>query len=118
MTETTRLRALLAEATKGPWNINRIDEDGECVRAGGTHIATCDLHFHDDIKPIDQANAALIAEAINALPALLDAADELERVKGENARLRAQLDTAKPIGWGEPSTSFGAGPTTVPKGGW
>lgn len=61
------LLKLSEEATPGPWNINTTDEDGECVRKGISHIATCDWQYEDlvQIRPIDKANAALIVAAVN-----------------------------------------------------
>ena len=70
--DTAALKALLAKATPGPLAL-----------ASGHDAAN-----HDHIEPIgaklvklgDQPNAALIVAAINALPALLEAAEDRERM--------------------------------------
>ena len=105
MTPTTedraRLRALLEKATPGPWRSGRsdmttlsTDEASPFYKniyvtdpRGGTHLGH-DLPFIVARGQGDEAeclaNAALIVAAVNALPALLD---ECERLERENARL-------------------------------
>ena len=73
MTTTDRLRALLAEATPGPWQATekRGKRDGY-VRSGDRTLA--DMRLRNG-----EADAALIVAAVNALPALLDVADAARR---------------------------------------
>ena len=79
--QIARLRALEKAATPGPWT--------DCVKAvktkGGPLIA--DTFWHPDARPYAEAeaNAALIAEARNALHALLDAL-EAERKRADEAQ--------------------------------
>jgi hypothetical protein len=72
------LRKLLAEATPGPWG-------SECASVFGPDpdrdsVAECDW---DQTKPgeLEDADAALIAAMRNALPALLDAAEAMQRLQ-------------------------------------
>jgi hypothetical protein len=67
MTETTvtRLRQLEAQATPGPWRQERRE-----VAVGGWEYGSVFIHDQDQ-----EANAALIAAARNALPQLLDVVD-------------------------------------------
>lgn len=78
-----RLRELRAKATLGKWKPHK--DYPECIiapdDANNWAIARCDddagfNSYGDDVS--DQSNAALIVEAINALPALLDAVEALE----------------------------------------
>jgi hypothetical protein len=77
--DTERLRDLLSKATPGPWR-SRTQEDKVQVVAGddppSAGVAKCGLNLGDDWPAT--VNGALIAEARNALPALLDAYDVLE----------------------------------------
>lgn len=76
------LRELLAKATPGPWQ--SIDNVIFSVEPGGPH-------------PLEGncADGALIVAAINALPALLDAAEDRERLSaGLGAALRWSYDTS------------------------
>ena len=73
--EIRSLRALLARATPGPWAHQHYGPSDECVRdADGTPVAWCKAN-----QPVPSADAALIAAAVNALPALLD---EIEVLQG------------------------------------
>jgi len=87
-----RLRELRAKATLGKWKPHK--DYPECIiapdDANNWAIARCDddagFNSHgDDVS--DQSNAALIVEAINALPALLDAVEALEPFAREAERL-------------------------------
>ena len=60
---TEELRRLLSEATPGPWHINKDSLEDLVCSPSGTLIAETQLRIPDD--------AALIAAAVNALPALL-----------------------------------------------
>lgn len=64
-----RLRALLAKATPGPWHIRTLENFGFNLvhYTGGDKFDIARV-----AKCSDEANAALIVEAINALPTLLD----------------------------------------------
>ena len=69
-----RLRALLEAATAGPWSRrNKTVIDSE-----GREVAQC---WRGPV--LTSPNAALIAETVNALPALLD---ELERLRERLSR--------------------------------
>jgi len=66
MTDTARLRELLAKATQGPW-VDTGDENDTVAAADGLPVC-----YYVGVQ-----NAALIVEAINALPGLLDEVDRL-----------------------------------------
>ena len=73
------LRRLLAEATPGPWNDTGIKRDDGLlgwVITGDDGNDVCQT-----IETYKTTNAALIAAAVNALPALLDAADREEKLR-------------------------------------
>ena len=78
MTDTAALRALLTAATPGPWTttpVSRWRVAALDLAAGTEHtVADCSVNRADDDAEND---AALIAAAVNALPALLDKADAL-----------------------------------------
>jgi hypothetical protein len=73
---TTELHRLLSKATPGPWVIEctpftaNIESRKQCI-VGGNGMAS----YGQDVK-----NAALIAAAVNALPALLDVLDAAQDV--------------------------------------
>lgn len=75
--DLTALRSLLSAATAGEW-----DTDGKYdVGAGGRHVASADAYDGSGrIYPDSFANAALIAAAVSALPALLDRLEAAEAV--------------------------------------
>lgn len=82
-----RLRELLGKATQVAWKTH--EQHPECIIAPdgpfNWEIARCDDDagydaLGGDVR--DEANAALIVEAINALPALLDAVEALEPFAG------------------------------------
>jgi|GEM_PF-1794241 len=81
-----RLRELRAKATEGPWETfsNYYQRKHHFTRAGKAE-AIMDKTGNEivawagfDGQPNGEVNAALIVEAINALPALLDAVEALE----------------------------------------
>lgn len=80
MTDLARLRELLAAATPGPWETAE-RSDTINVQAGQRAVARCQR------KAGVWRDAALIVAAVNALPALLDRIEALERV-AEAARRR------------------------------
>lgn len=79
------LRALLARATPGPWHLCDDGETSKCADESGlttAHTKGC----HAPHRKNAAAHAALIAAAINALPALLDAVEAAQRwMRTENA---------------------------------
>lgn len=105
MTDTDKLRELLAKATPGPWQADDGDggmwgvfadsADGDCDAI--SYMLEPTAPGYRSLRPEhDEANAALIVAAVNALPALLStlAADK-ERMAGleaENAALRHDLE--------------------------
>lgn len=91
------LRALLAKATPGPWRLRLTDlERPDYAEIDGDRhgaLATVVYRMEDDKRfgknsPENEANAALIVAAINALPALLD---RLEKAEGELAEAREDV---------------------------
>ena len=74
MSEIERLRALLTEGTARPWHIHRPAPDecdlGEGLYVRGTEDAPVAFASSGQLS-----DAALIAAAVNALPALLDVAE-------------------------------------------
>jgi len=80
MTTIERLRALLDEATPGPWRARKWPSPRMVEVLATTKPPIVPWSGFDDsdrtLKEHD-ANAVLIAAAVNALPALLGALDEL-----------------------------------------
>jgi len=103
--ETTRLRALLERATQTPWRQDGCEitvvgstlgvDGGETVVAECT-LPDCIVVANEDREEQEERNAALIVGAVNALPGLLDAAEQMQlardihadyvRTSDENAR--------------------------------
>ena len=103
--ETTRLRALLKRATQTPWRQDGTEitvvgstlgvDGGETVVAECT-LPDCIVVANEDREEQEERNAALIVGAVNALPGLLDAAEQMQlardihadyvRTSDENAR--------------------------------
>ena len=81
MTPSPTLRELWAKATPGEWSLAY----GVNVMAGDGYSATNLASNLIDSVERNEANAALIVAAVNALPALLDAADELAALKARIA---------------------------------
>jgi hypothetical protein len=87
--DPARLRALLAEATEGPWEVD--DTTDKFEDEMGPDLTTRTGWFRGEVGSVDTgdfstltlADATLIVEAVNALPSLLD---RLERAE---AALRA-----------------------------
>lgn len=89
---TTRLRELLVKATKGPWLICRSYfnnvETGYHITGPehGSVFPICRKQYETgESNEQAQANAALIVEAVNSLPALLDALEEVEEYLEQRA---------------------------------
>ena len=99
-TNINELKRLLAEATQWTWEAHAdMSPNGKhrraWITADGKRVAdtaSCNLHLPHDRYPQDAHNAALIASAVNALPALLahiEAAQQREQVlRDELTRLR------------------------------
>ena len=69
------LRALLAKATPGPWEVDYLDKNGQrVIRQEHIEIATLWHHSVGSIEKEMEANAALVVAMRNALPDLLDLA--------------------------------------------
>lgn len=122
MVDTNELRELLARATPGRWHWN---EEGQLVSThtkdsewGGPPEPVKIIETDSGYYPPRRNDAALIAAAINALPALLDELDRLRRLIREadeccldgegvsvgyymSGELRAQWDALLPAGDGE-----------------
>jgi len=77
MVDVKKLRELLAKATPGPWQaVNDSQHHRAVVRAGMAPIA--EMWMVGQPEAERHATAALIAEAINALPELLAIAEARE----------------------------------------
>jgi hypothetical protein len=88
VTDVARLRALLAEASPRPWRPLLRSRGMTGVHASDhvVYHARFDPECLRETHEMQTATAALIAEAVNALPALLD---EVEALRAEVARLQA-----------------------------
>lgn len=120
--QADRLRALLAKATKGPWEVDTEQSEGEYGSAPDTHTGYEDFligaeingkwatllttensteklidedydeDYHRAWDVIGEANSALVVAAVNALPSLLD---RIEAQDATIARLTAELEATK-----------------------
>lgn len=100
--EIAELRRLHAAATPGPWNTTRCGElcpDDLMLHAdfgtdrGIRSIRTVGKLFAERTGAAEcSANAALIVAAVNALPALLTAAEALPRVEAERDEAKAKYN--------------------------
>lgn len=91
----TRWRAVTDKATAGPWsNLSLDGEPIESVWTDAEAIATCDTDAPSFAFHASQAreDAAFIAEARTAMPALLD---EMERLKREIAELQPKRKASR-----------------------
>lgn len=88
----TRLRELIAAATAIPWCGTDCHGHLECREIG--YIGDIELHSPTSpfVRSESKDDAALIVEAVNALPAILD---QLAAQAAEIERVRGDLDTAK-----------------------
>lgn len=85
-----RLRELLAKATPGPWTTGEGDPESILSEHNYCCIAQANTVFVD----VAAANAALIAEGISALPALLLQVAELEAWKSDHQKFLLRLSVA------------------------
>lgn len=120
--QADRLRTLLAKATKGPWEVDTEQSEGEYGSAPDTHTGYEDFligaeingkwatllttenateklidedydeDYHRAWDMIGEANSALVVAAVNALPSLLD---RIEAQDATIARLTAELEAPK-----------------------
>lgn len=89
------LRALLAKATPGPWEVDYLDKNGQrVIRQEHIEIATFWHHSVGSIEKEMEANAALVVAMRNALPDLLDAAERAEKNLQHAAIMHAERDMA------------------------
>jgi hypothetical protein len=90
------LRALVAKATPGPWRVEQMHTSAHIHQQDGLHwLASCVVghgDWHNPEASRGAKDAALITAAVNALPALLDAAEATAALEGE---VRKRLDSAK-----------------------
>lgn len=88
--DLSALEGLLGEATPGLWAIDgRFLVTSDKIELDMERRCIADLdYFH---MPFNHANAALIVAAVNALPALLAIAGEVEGLRAENEALREAL---------------------------
>lgn len=96
-----RLRALDVAATPGPWRAEQ--EDTQAWIFGGRWHVACVYDRASDAEPepaFDEeclANAALIAEVRTHLPALLDAAEERDRLKEERRQTSYDSEAVRDV---------------------
>jgi len=84
------LRALLAKATPGPWEVDYLDKNGQrVIRQEHIEIATFWHHSVGSIEKEMEANAALTVAMRNALPSLLARIEALT-VERDQWQSRAQ----------------------------
>lgn len=88
--ERDRLRAMADAATPGEWSTRLDRHEQENVYSGDAWIALLPHQCITSIERQSRADAAFIAAARTAIPALLDALDQRDRLLAECARwLRA-----------------------------
>ena len=84
VSEVERLRALLAEATPGPWRTSVGRRGAAALAAERPGLLLAEVFTHGDyIFAERHQNADLIAAAVNALPALLDVAEAARRLRDD-----------------------------------
>ena len=86
--DLSALESLLAKATPGPWRNERTGDEETVMRiihgrrsAGGSEVCIVTTGSYNDAT--EAGNAALIAAAVNALPALIARVRELEQERDE-----------------------------------
>src|SRR5690606_11813358 len=86
-----RLRKLLANATPGPWRVDQDGYDTFVFGCGPVHdySAPGGPRSYGEAADRAMADGELIAEAVNALPALLDAVEQ--RLDGANEVVACDL---------------------------
>ena len=91
------LRRLLDAATPGPWMVGDEGDDVAVIVDEGDEFSSiqiaADLHQGDD----GLTDARLIAAAVNALPALLDAAEERDALRAERDALAAKVERVRAL---------------------
>lgn len=94
MTKLDELKALMAKATVRPWAVDPDDRpdmewNNHIVSISDPDLTICFMS-HDDTKDNIEgsANAGLIVNAINALPALIAAVEALKRIHAESPASR------------------------------
>ena len=75
--DIARLRELLAKATPGPW-VSESDLGGDYLYSNETRRVILGEDYSSTCLP-SKETYALIVEAVNALPAILDRLEKLER---------------------------------------
>lgn len=83
--DTRALRALMEKATKGEW----------FVHSGSIAIEECDPEngpYPVQVMDGGPGDVALVAALVNAAPALLDAADERDRLRAESEHFNERID--------------------------
>lgn len=92
--ERARLRALCERAVGGTWGVDGLDPylivTDDPSGSVTEHVAQVVCPMDDEGDPYE-ANAALIVGAVNALPALLDAADACDAAREDFAASEALL---------------------------
>ena len=114
--DLSALESLLAKATPGPWRNERTGDEETVMRiihgrrsAGGSEVCIVTTGSYNDAT--EAGNAALIAAAVNALPALIARVRELERERGAAGYRAAQAamneQASGPVPGGEPDQKAG-----------
>lgn len=83
------LRDLLEKATKGPWIAQEAANGARIVRAPGKSVCMTPAAYLPGPKALNATNAAFIAAARSALPALLD---EVEGLRDDKETLAFERD--------------------------
>lgn len=94
--DLSALESLLAKATPGPWRNERTGDEETVMRiihgrrsAGGSEVCIVTTGSYNDAT--EAGNAALIAAAVNALPALIARVRELESDRTRLAQINANM---------------------------
>jgi hypothetical protein len=109
-TNINELKRLLAEATPGPWNVHT-QADGDYLLHTHTPytygVATVHAPSEADEAAEGEANAALIAAAVNSLPGLLAAHERLREALRMIVVTPLAIDDARDIARGALAESEG-----------
>lgn len=92
--DTERLRALLAASTPGPWAVPDWGDSWVLPEAALAHRAPYSTQGHPHFIANNAHDATLVAEALTALPGLLDEVERLDRALVEVPMLLARADMA------------------------
>lgn len=99
--QIAELRRLCEAATPGPWVRSKY---GFNILTHDSELSTCTQRYTGDKKPTEEemavmvANAAFIAAARTALPALLDEVERMQRERREDIALMEETLQAEKIG--------------------